>query len=258
MGLRLIDQYLKSVPECASSVRDFEHWSANPRAPDDVDDIAIFSRFNHPLAQAPYWNISPLYYWQRRLIHHLAMPKSRVAISTCNGSGKTAEIVPLFGLSVMAAFPGAVVFSTAGAEEQIRGQLWKYLQGKVRPYEDNGWKIKSGENLELWGPSIDGLNSRWIGRVPSRALTMEGYHPFIDRGKSGQRYYRPVCLILDEAKSLDDTIFQAAYRIDPDWLLVISTPADSEGSFYNAIEPDQLQSVEHRDQWDPELEELIA
>lgn len=254
----LIDEYKEQLPD-ESSMVEWKVFQDLRSRNSYCEPKAVFTRWNHPLTQSPFWGSSPLYYWQRRLIHYLSMVKSRAIISTNNASGKTAEIIPLFGLSVMTAFPGAVVFSTAGVEEQLRGQLWKYLGGKVRPYEEEGpggkgWIVKTGENLEVWGPKIDGIRSRWIGRVPAKALTMEGYHGFVDGGKSGKQYYRPVCLMLDEAKALGDKTFEAAHRIDPDWMLVISTPGNPMGPFFDGMDIDMLQTVRYRDNWEPKYD----
>jgi len=211
----------------------------------DIPWRAEFNEYNHPLTQAYFWGVPPLYGWQETVIRQLAQPRSRVVLSTCNESGKTSLIVPLFGLSVMAAFPGATVFSTAGAEEQIKGQLFRYLHAKVRPYKDSGW-LCSLAALEVRAPEVRGLRSRWIGRVPRQALTMEGYHSHLEPDSEGDLVYCPVCVILDEAKALQQDVLEAAYRINPDWLLVVSTPGMDEGMFYEAM--DEL-NLDERGVW---------
>ena len=164
----------------------------------------VFSELNHPLMQAPGWGMPMLYEWQREIMNEAARPGARVAVSTNNGSGKTSILVPLLGLSIMAAFPGATVFSTAGAVEQIRGQLFSYLNSMIRPYLDSGWKCVMTDELSITAPKIKGLSSRWIARVPRDAITMEGYHGKWDRDDKGNQVWRPVCVIIDEAKSVDE------------------------------------------------------
>src|SRR3990167_6927652 len=96
--------------------------------------IAIFPGICHPLNYIDDWDMPSPYDWQVEVMQNVIKPHSRVAISTCNESGKTSLIVPLLGLSVMSVFPGSIIVSTAGAEEQIKGQLFSYLQAKLRPH----------------------------------------------------------------------------------------------------------------------------
>ena len=55
--------------------------------------------------------------------------------------------------------------------------------------------------------------------------------------------YRPVIYVVDEAKTVENEIFEAIMRIDPDFLLVVSTPGSEEGWLYNAIDPDSFEGV---------------
>ena len=207
---------------------------------------AKFTSFNHPLMQAQMWAMPALYEWQQEIIAEVAKLGSRVAASTCNESGKTRILVPLVGLSIMAAFPGATVFSTAGAEEQVRGQLFKYLDSIIRPYRSMGWTLSSSD-LTVQSPTVRGLRSRWSARVPRDAMTVEGYHSGWEKDSEGNWCWCPVCVIIDEAKSVPLQVFEAAWRIDPDFEFVISTPGEDTGPFYNAIDPDTLEGGVARD-----------
>jgi hypothetical protein len=200
---------------------------------------AEFSAFNHPLRQARAWGMPELYDWQKEIITEAAKPGAKVAASFNNSAGKTRILVPLLGLSVMAAFPGATVVSTAGAEEQIEGQLFKYLEGMLRPYESAGWSIAIS-GLTVKGPKVGGLQSRWIARVPKDALTLEGYHGEWAPDDKGVLHWCPVCVIIDEAKSVKEAVFEALFRIEPDWGMVVSTPGEDFGPFYDAVDPDTL------------------
>ncbi len=194
---------------------------------------SVYTAWNHPLVMRGYFDVPELYEWQKEVIEMSARERSRVCVSTNNESGKTNIIIPLLGLSAMVAFPGCTVFSTAGAEEQIKGQLFKYLEEKLRRYIGSGkdsWQVSMSE-LQVMGPEVGGVRSRWISRVPKDALTVEGYHGHW----SGDKWC-PVMVIVDEAKSVGREIFEAAWRIDPDWLVVISTPGDDSGPFYEAME----------------------
>ena len=213
---------------------------------DQTKGLARFSTSNHPLMQAPAWSMPELYDWQREILEEAALPGARVAAAFNNAAGKTSILVPLLGLSVMAAFPGATVFSTAGAEPQIKGQLFKYLNNILRPYADSGWAI-SLSDLTVRAPKIRGLQSNWVARVPRDAMTMEGYHGSWETDSEGERCWCPVCVIIDEAKSVDQEVFEAAWRIEPDFLLVISTPGEDTGPFFEAVDPDTLDGGMKRD-----------
>ena len=192
----------------------------------------------HPIQQASLWTDAVLYKWQRDLLEACARPKSRAAASTPNEAGKTSEIIPILGLSIMSAFPGALILSTAGTEQQIAGQLFPYLETKLSKYPE--WKI-STDKLTVTGPSIDGLRpSRWKGYAPRDAKTAEGYHDAWARDNEGVMRFQPVCYIIDEAKSIRPGIVEAMMRIDPFFALMISTPGDDSGPFYDALNPDTI------------------
>jgi len=198
----------------------------------------------HPLdfVKTEKFAFPKLYLWQEDIINAAAKFRSRVCCSTCNESGKTNVLIPLMGLSFMCAFPGGTVVSTAGVEEQIRGHLFKYLESKVRPYlkTENGWNI-SLSDLYLQAPKIRGLRSRWIGRAPKDALTLEGYHSHWARDDKGNDVFCPVLFVIDEAKTSERALFEAVWRIDPDFLLVVSTFGPDSGPFFEAME-DMIQS----------------
>jgi hypothetical protein len=205
----------------------------------------------HPLniATSGVFNFLPLYDWQKEIIVAAASFRSRVCCSTCNESGKTSTLIPLLGLSFMTAFPGGTVVSTAGVEEQIRGHLWKYLESKVRRFlkpGKDGWNI-SASDLTLQSSEVHGLRSRWIGRAPKDALSLEGYHSHWSRNSKGEDVFCPVLFIIDEAKSSEQSLFEAVYRIDPDFLLVLSTFGPDSGPFFEALE-DLIQSGEDTDE----------
>ena len=208
--------------------------SSHPKEPGK----AVFDYFNHPLVWLDAFAMpSLLYPWQLDIINNAAQPRSRVCVSTCNEAGKTAVLVPLLGLSIMVAFPGAVIFSTAGVESQLRDQLFPHLEAKTRPYTNakTGWSISTSD-LVLRGPKVNGIQSMWSSRCARDSNTLEGFHSKWIKDDLGIWHYAPVCVIIDEAKSVEEQVFLAAYRIDPDFLFVVSTPGEDSGPFFNAME----------------------
>lgn len=202
-----------------------------------------FTDWNSPLAQREIWGAPKLYEWQEQILSYFVKNLHVHAVmSTPNESGKTQVVVPLLGLGCMAAFPGATVYSTAGAEAQIKLQLFEYLKSYCKPFEKAGWEVNQSQ-LTVQGPVIDGMpRSRWIGRVPRDALTAEGFHESWERDDKGRWRFRPLLMIADEAKSLDDSIFEMAIRLRPTWFLALSTPDTSSGPFYRAVGPEEVEA----------------
>lgn len=199
-----------------------------------------FAEWNGPFAQRAMWGFPALYGWQEKILRHMYEAFRYAAVSTPNESGKTSVLVPLFGLAVMAAFPGAQVYSTAGSEAQVKDQLFRHLASKVSKFSGAGWRCSTSD-LTVTAPAICGMPpSKWIARVPRDALTGEGYHAGVHKDNKGRWRYMPLAMIIDEAKSVGEEVFEMAYRLLPTWLLVVSTPGGDSGPFFRAIGPDDL------------------
>lgn len=208
--------------------------------PEGAPTECHFEFWNHPFRQRKMWGIPPLYPVQIDIIEEAIKWRSMVCGTFPNEAGKTSTIIPLLGLSTMAAFPGAIVYSTAGSENQITDQLFKHLEAKVLPYKENGWKINKSE-LTVTAPSFMGLRpSQWISRVPRDALTGEGYHNNVQVDNKGRWHFQPLFMILDEGKSLGQEVFEMALRLNPAFMLAVSTPGKARGPFFRAVDPDDM------------------
>lgn len=207
---------------------------------EDVPQIAELPLYADPHTMAKYWGFPTLYPWQERIVAEASKPKAFVSGSFPNSAGKTSIILPLLGLTVMSAFPGSTVYTTAGSEAQLKDQLFKTLASRVRPFEKVGWKVNASD-LSVTAPRVRGLPpSKWISRVPRNALTAEGYHSSVERDQYGKWHYCPLFCAIDEAKSVEDEVFEMMYRLIPDWMLVISTPDLDTGPFYRAVDPEGM------------------
>ncbi len=208
-----------------------------------------FTDWNSPLAQREIWGAPKLYEWQEKILRYFSENLHvHAVLSTPNESGKTQVVVPMLGLAAMAAFPGCTVYSTAGAEAQIKLQLFEYLKSYCKPFEKAGWVVNQSQ-LTVTAPSVEGMpSSRWVGRVPRDALTAEGFHETWERDDKGRLRFRPLLMIADEAKSLEDPIFEMMMRLRPTWVLALSTPDTDSGPFYRAMNPEEVQArgVERR------------
>ena len=209
----------------SGSVRDALEWAAG----------------THPLDQARYYTPFPLYEWQADDLNAAAIPHSRAVCSTANESGKTSTIIPVFGLSCMTAFPGCRVYSTSGSDRQVKEQLFDQ---QLRPLIEQEWMKRAGWRISVPQMKVTAPNgSSWLGYVCSNALNVEGFHGYWRQDeKTGMMRYFPCVYILDECKSIADEVHEAVRRIDPDFMLALSTPGKENGWFYEAVDPDTLKT----------------
>ena len=84
--------------------------------------------------------------------------------------------------------------------------------------------------------------------MPRDALTAEGFHETWERDDKGRWRFRPLLMIADEAKSLEDPVFEMMMRLRPTWVLALSTPDTDSGPFYLAMNPEEVEArgVERR------------
>lgn len=161
---------------------------------------------------------------QREYFQEIAKP-GRHALRWPNSGGKTAAaaITVLWFLDV---YPDSALISTAGTWSQVKDQLWREVHhwaGKVLP----GREIVTDDvNLNQTGVSVD---SKWYAkaRAPNKEATFEGVHS------------RRVMVLFDEAKAIDNGIYNAARRIlrgkdSTCWWVAMSSPASPSGPFYKA------------------------
>ena len=186
-----------------------------------------------PVSQAHLWTPMRLYDWQCDILRAMQERGARVACSTPNESGKTSAVLPVLGLSWMAAFPGSQVVSTAGVERQIKIQLWPALKASLGKYHN--WKIT--DDLKIQAPSVRGFpGSTWEAFTTKDPDYAEGFHPRWYRNDEGEIIYAPLLIIVDEAKAFNDPelMFVFVNRCSPDALLMISSPGSDSGDFYDA------------------------
>ena len=167
------------------------------------------------------------YKWQAEVLEALNPKESRVALKAANGSGKTSLVAASAVLWHMVRFPESLVVTTAGVWRQVEGQLWPTLK-KYAGGLGGGWRTTSNE-LEYKN------GARAIGFSTNEAGKFEGWHR--------QGPTENLLMIVDEAKTVPDCIFEAIARCQPSRLLVMSSPGASAGSFYEAF-------TKQRKSWD--------
>ncbi len=158
-----------------------------------------------------------LYPWQVEAVDACAMGR-RTALVAANGSGKTARVNVVLLLWFLYTYPQGVAMVTSGSWTQLETQLWPNLQQYAARFPS--WTFL--KTFHISTPE-GGFIAAYSTREPGRA---EGHHQ--------QLPHRPLMLMVDEAKSVDDGIFDALNRCTPTYLVYTSSPGQPQGAFYEA------------------------
>lgn len=164
-----------------------------------------------------------LYDWQIECLEAIGAQEKGgkpVAIAAANGSGKTAYIVAASIYWFLNRFPKGQVVITSGSFMQIETQLFPAL--KVYSTNFPNWRFLKTEIRTPDGGIAFGFSTDNAGRA-------EGHHP-----KMG-KLIDPVFIIVDEAKTVDETIFEAFERCGRLFQLWVSSPGKPWGRFYDAF-----------------------
>jgi len=140
-----------------------------------------------------------------------------VACVTPNESGKTSILIATLALWCAEKFPGSTVVITSATTPQLKDQVMPALHEHQSRYP--GWVFNDKDIRSPEGSTI-------IGRATDQGGRFEGYHAY--PGK-------PLLIIVDEAKSIRDDIFEAIDRCNPTMLLLVSSPGGRIGQFAEAI-----------------------
>jgi hypothetical protein len=159
----------------------------------------------------------PLYDWQMDALFMLdgnGQDRTRVALRTCNESGKTSQVATAAVLANAALNPGSMTVTTAGVYRQVKQQLWENIRTLGRRFE--GWEINETDLRTPHG-------SRAVGFATDDPDKFEGWHN------------PELLIIVDEAKSVPNAIYGAIRRCAPKRLLLMSSPGGPRGEFYDAF-----------------------
>ncbi|HEV2320135.1 MAG TPA: hypothetical protein VGV18_10315, partial [Verrucomicrobiae bacterium] len=160
-----------------------------------------------------------LYPKQRDALRALAPRGSAVSFRSCNEGGKTKRVICAAILWHLANFPKGHVITTSGGHRQIKDQLLPALQAYQAVFPD--WKFLRTPRIETSNPQCF-----WEGFSTDEGGKFEGHHA----GGSDE----PLLIVVDEAKTVKDDIFQAIERCKPTRLLIASSPGYAEGEFYRS------------------------
>jgi hypothetical protein len=160
-----------------------------------------------------------LYPKQREVLRALADPGCAISFRSCNEGGKTSRVICAAILWHLGAFPESPVISTSGSIRQIRDQLVPALHAYRSQFPN--WDFWRTPRIETGNPKCF-----WEGFSTDEGGKFEGHHA----GGPDE----PLLIIVDEAKTVKDDIFQAIERCKPTRLLIASSPGYAEGEFYRS------------------------
>lgn len=165
----------------------------------------------------------PLYPKQAEPLKALDKPNARVAFKAANGVGKTDMVASPAAVWNAAMYPNSLTVCTSGVTRQVRGQLWPAIVRKAKMLKGLPVKINDCE-LTIDHPKGASKIVAFSTDEPDR---FEGWHS------------ENLMMIVDEAKSVEDGIFQAVERCisgsNPYRLLVLSSPGGTSGHFYRTF-----------------------
>lgn len=163
----------------------------------------------------------PLYPWQHKILAAIdtcsQLDRIKIAASAPNGAGKSERVVGIAILRWLNKHPRGRVILTSADSKQIDSQIMPALQqhrAKFPAWEFLGRSIRTHDH---------GFFLSFTTDEPSRA---EGHHKSV---------VSPLLIIIDEAKSVDQQIFQAFDRCTFNVQLLVSSPGLKQGRFYDAF-----------------------
>ena len=142
----------------------------------------------------------------------------QVSLATPNGSGKSAVVITTLVLGWLALYPEGVVVLTTADGKQIDGQLMPALHRHRAKFPE--WEFTTRGITTPTGGLFVAFTTDQAGRA-------EGYHKRDDN--TG-----PLLMIVDEAKSVPEAIFEALDRCSYNAIMLTSSPGKMGGTFYES------------------------
>lgn len=144
------------------------------------------------------------------------------ALLTCNGAGKTAVVAARAVDWFFNAFPRGKLVATSGSFNQLQNQLWP----SVKQHLPRTARVTGGTSPCTITTREGGRGIGFSTNDPGKA---EGFHPTISRDVD------PVCILVDECKTVPDEIFEAFDRCTRRFQLYISSSGPPSGRFYDCM-----------------------
>ena len=163
-----------------------------------------------------------LYQWQANALTPLEDAHKRIVrISVCtpNGAGKSERIVACAALWWLAVYPKGTVVITTADSKQLDNQVWPAITAHRGLFPAYTWRDREIDTPT--GGRVRAFTTDEAGRA-------EGWHKLDNQ--TG-----PLLMIIDEAKSVKEPIFQAIDRCTFNALMLTSSPGPMFGTFYDTF-----------------------
>jgi phage terminase large subunit len=160
--------------------------------------------------------IKTLYDWQCNALLSFESGKP-TAIAVCNNGGKTSTVYPAAALWCLYSWPKARIVYLSSTFKQVREQFFSNLTRFRYQQAFAGWTWLDTEIRTPQGGYITGKSSDTGGHV-------EGHHSRPDS---------PAAILVDEAKSVDEEIFEALSRCTATYRLYGSSTGPAFGYFHS-------------------------
>lgn len=169
----------------------------------------------------------PLYDWQQEAVTYLASNsrRNKIAVVSPNGAGKSERIVAGAALYWVTIHPRGKVVITTKDGRQLSEQIYPALTRHREKFE--GWQWITSPHIKIT-TATGGTISAFTTDEPGRA---EGWHKEDDVNG-------PLLIIVDEAKSVPEPIFQALDRCTYNAIIYASSPGSKHGRFWEAFTKD--------------------
>lgn len=167
--------------------------------------------------------MNELYDWQIECLEAIGLQEHRVrpvSVVAANGSGKTTSLVAPAVLWFLSKYPRGQVVVTSSSFRQVEKQLWPAMRVFQHRFPD--WSFLQTELKTPEGGFALGFATDHPGRA-------EGWHPKINEATD------PVFIIVDEAKTVPNAIFEAFDRCTRLYQLYVSSPGPASGEFYESF-----------------------
>lgn len=192
--------------------------------------------------------------WQKKLLDAVDVHDSRVSARTPNGAGKTNVIIPTITLAHLSIFPNSRVVITSGGQRQVKDQIFPALKAhepKFRDWQFQDMRITAPNGSVCIGFSTDegGKFEGWHGNKEELYALSEAKRKELEEQMRAKvsaalaeelaEWLRlppnqkgPLLIIVDEAKSVRQEIFDAIERCTFQRLLLCSSCGPAEGEFH--------------------------
>jgi len=170
-----------------------------------------------------------LYDWQKKAMKSVTGKggKSRVAVRAANGSGKTTHLAAPAALWHSLIYPNSITITTSGVYRQVKEQMWPCIRSLAAKVKGWGIQVNQTDLVTSTGSRIIGFSTDDPGRF-------EGWHA------------DNLMIIIDEAKTVNDGIYEAVARCQPTRQLVISSPGGTGGEFWRIFNKQQHMWATHK------------